>query len=258
MSQRSISGSPQLAKSIRSRRQELNLTIEEAAAKAGVGTKTWSRYEAGESIRSDKYKGVCKALKWHSFPDQDREENTIFNLEEYKNHEAWSQEIADNYGQLAAISFVIGSDILLDSIQEDMNELSSMPAGTHIGQLDLSVLEPYMPSQFLTRYDYEFLYHLRAEVSRLRKIAHAGNIIRAHSVLEELIFYLIVDEARFLIESIAEDIENAGIEYDDHWDEWIFDLFGDCDLETLLYSGYFLTQDNIYHFDHWDEQQLWQ
>jgi len=42
------------------RRSMLNLTIEEAASKAGVGTKTWSRYEAGGSIRKDKSKGICK------------------------------------------------------------------------------------------------------------------------------------------------------------------------------------------------------
>ena len=47
------------------------LTIEEAASRAGVGTKTWCRYEAGESIRSDKCKGVCKALNWLSLPGQE-------------------------------------------------------------------------------------------------------------------------------------------------------------------------------------------
>jgi hypothetical protein len=43
MGQKSIKGSPELAKSIRLRRNELELTIEEASSKAGVGTKTWSR-----------------------------------------------------------------------------------------------------------------------------------------------------------------------------------------------------------------------
>ncbi len=39
------------------------MTIVEAASRAGVGTKTWYRYESGASIRSDKVKGICKALK---------------------------------------------------------------------------------------------------------------------------------------------------------------------------------------------------
>lgn len=73
MAQKSISSNLELAERIR-RRNELNLTIEEAAKRAGVGTKTWCRYEAGESIRQDKYKGVCKALNWMQLPIEDNEE----------------------------------------------------------------------------------------------------------------------------------------------------------------------------------------
>lgn len=50
MAQKTIQGSETLARQIKSRRNELGLTIEESASRAGVGTKTWSRYEAGESI----------------------------------------------------------------------------------------------------------------------------------------------------------------------------------------------------------------
>lgn len=62
MSQRTVKGSGELGNKIRQRRNELGLTIEEAAAKAGVGVKTWCRYEAGESIRQDKYFKVCSIL----------------------------------------------------------------------------------------------------------------------------------------------------------------------------------------------------
>ena len=64
MARKTIQGSICLAQKIRQKRNELELTIKEAASRAGVGTKTWCRYEAGESIRSDKLKGVCKALNW--------------------------------------------------------------------------------------------------------------------------------------------------------------------------------------------------
>ena len=40
MAAKSIKGNNNLAKRIRTRRNELNLTIEEAAARANVGTKT--------------------------------------------------------------------------------------------------------------------------------------------------------------------------------------------------------------------------
>ena len=55
-----IQGNESLAKKIKFRRNELHLTIEEAALRAGVGSKTWSRYESGGSIRLDKCKGYVK------------------------------------------------------------------------------------------------------------------------------------------------------------------------------------------------------
>ena len=123
MSQKAIKGSKEIAEMIKSRRCELNLTIEEAALKAGVGTKTWYRYEAGCSIRHDKYRGICKALNWHAFP----EDNTVFNLEEYQHHEAWSRYLETEYGVLSALSFAVGSDILLENLEEDIGEHSSDP-----------------------------------------------------------------------------------------------------------------------------------
>ena len=68
MPPRTKEGSLALAYSIKQRRHELGLSAEEAARKAGVGTKTWFRYESGNSIRNDKIKGVCKALSWTSLP----------------------------------------------------------------------------------------------------------------------------------------------------------------------------------------------
>ena len=82
MAQKTIPGNKFLAMQIKLRRNELGLTIEEAASRAGVGTKTWSRYEAGESIRRDKSKGICKALNWYSLPDQDEENSEQISVEE--------------------------------------------------------------------------------------------------------------------------------------------------------------------------------
>ncbi len=251
MGQKTIKVSPELAKTIRARRNELNLTIEEAATKASVGTKTWSRYESGESIRKDKYKGICKALNWRTFPDQEGPDATDrINLDEYKKHEAWSKFLSKEFGKSAAASFAIGSDILLDHLNEDMEALSSMPKGTHVGEVDFSWLEPSLPPQFLMRYDYDFLYIMRCTILRLRAIAHAGNEIIAHSVIEELALYLIVEESEFLMES-------AEIEDNDDWKDWIFNIFDDMDIITFLYSDFFVERDNIYHFNHWYEQQFY-
>ena len=91
MAPKTILSNEDLGKKIKVRRNELRLTIEEAASRAGVGVKTWCRYESGGSIRKDKCKGICKALNWRSFPDNAGSEPGKNLIEEYKGHEAWSQ-----------------------------------------------------------------------------------------------------------------------------------------------------------------------
>jgi len=254
MGQQSIKGSLALGKAIRLRRNELNLTIEAAASKAGVGTKTWSRYEAGESIRQDKSKGICKTLNWHSFPKENSDASNILNLNDCKKSEAWSQYLANSFGEFAAASFVIGSDILLDNLQQDIHELSSMPKGSHLGEIGTSWLEPDLPPQFLMRYDYNFLYILRATITHFRIIASMGNQIIAHSVIEELALYLIMEESRFFMESIDSNMESDDM---DSYSNWVFDIFGDMDIVTFLYSDQYLDDSHPYHFEHWQDAQFY-
>lgn len=253
MSQKTIKGTSMLGNTIKSRRQELGLTIEEAASRAGVGTKSWCRYESGESIRSDKAKGICKALNWHAFPYND--DTSGFDIEYYRNHDAWSPYLCEQYGEAAAISFIIGSDILLDYIEDDLNNLSTMPKGTHIGQLSISMLKDALPEQFLIRYDYEFLYQLKTTVISLRQIAASGKAFLAHSVLEELAIYLFMKESSFLINCMSADMEAEGIDIDTR-EDWAFDLFDDTDILLFLFSDFYLTEGDTYHFDNWSKRQF--
>lgn len=256
MAQRSIQGSAALAEQIKRRRNELGLTIEEAAYRAGVGTKTWSRYEAGESIRRDKGKGICKALNWNRLPEQDEDDEGKLKISEYKGGEAWSTSLEEAFGPVAALSFAVGSDLLLDRIREDMAELTHMPAGSHIGQLDISLLADDLPKQFLMRYDYEFLYRMECSLLNLRYRAKAGLSMTAHSVMEELLIYLCNDAANVLIELYGgiSDSDDDELEYND---DWLFDLFDDMDIITSLYSNVYLEPDHAYHYSHWDEQQFY-
>ena len=255
MAQRKIKGNETLAKRIKERRNELGLTIEEAASRAKVGIKTWCRYEAGGSVRGDKCKGVCKALNWNGFPDSDDGTEEGISLWEYKKHNAWSRFLEDTFGTEAAVAFAAGSDILLDYIKEDMAELSSMPAGTHIGQLSVSRLSDELPKQFLMRYDYEFLYKLKCGLKKMREQAKAGLPMTAHSVIEELLFYLCCEEASVLFElGVIDGIENDD---DENYEEWVFDLFGDMDIISCLYSDIVLDSDHLYHFSHWTDEQFY-
>ena len=251
MAQKSIQGSKDLAKRIRQRRNELGMTIEEAAYRADVGTKTWCRYEAGGSIRLDKCRGICKALNWRSLPGQEAEEDP-FAEEAYRESPAWSRYLEKNYGAGTAVSFAMGSDVLLDHIQEDLHELSSLPKGSHLGQLDFSCIGQDLPEQFLVRYDYEFLYRMKCELLRMRQTARMGGDMIAHTVLQELILYLCAREASAVRElGMGENVPKEESE------EWMFDLFGDMDIVTWLYSDMYVTEDNMYHFVHWNEQQFY-
>ncbi len=230
MAQKSIAGNPETAKKIKDRRNELHLTIEEAAARAGVGTKTWSRYEAGESIRADKCKGICKALNWLSFLDEGEVKKQSL-LEQYATHEAWSSYLEEKYGKRAAFSFAVGSDLLLDRIKEDLSELASMPAGSHVGQLDISMLADDLPPQFLTKYDYDFLFHMKCNLMIMRQRAKSGVPLIAHSVLDELIIHLCNEEALGFIEITEAEMK---VEDQDGYaeEDWEYDLFGDMDIVT--------------------------
>ena len=254
---KSIPNPPSLSEKIKSRRLELSLTIEEAAKRAGVGTKTWCRYEAGEAIRADKYKGLCKALNWPvtTNSDQTANDSTPVPVEDYRNHEAWSNYLEGAFGYNAALSFAVGSDILLDHIKQDLEELAAMPKGTHLGQLSISFLCDDLPPQFLTDYDYDFVYHLKCALQLLRHRAKNSKQFLAHSVMEELLIYLSAEEAAVLA-GLMEESKDSDKDDTESYKEWVFDLFDDADILTMLYSSIYLTTENIYHIDHWFEPKF--
>lgn len=255
MAQITIQGSDALAKQIKLRRNELGLTIEEAASRAGVGTKTWCRYEAGESIRADKCKGICKALNWYRLPDQENEEDEGLSIQDYQNHAAWSPFLADAFGAGAAVAFAVGSDILLEHIIEEMEELASMPAESHVGQLSISWLRNDLPEQFLMHYNYDFLYQLKCTLKRMIWRAKDNCSMTAHSVMEELLLYLCNEKATAMIELCGgiRGLEDGETVYSG---EWVFDLFDDMDITSFLYSDVYLDTDHPYHFSHWSDQQF--
>ena len=255
MSNKAIPGSKSLANKIKQRRTELGLTIAEAASRAGVGTKTWSRYEAGESIRQDKVKGICKVLNWPNLIVSENDVEKNISIADYRKHEAWSKYLEKTFGKIAAFSFAAGSDILYDQITDDMQELAKLPKGSHIGQLNCSYLFDMLPSQFLMYYDYEFLYQMQSQLEQMRNFARTGKTIIAHSVLEELILYLCNEEALILLESERDSLI-SNLNDKKYIKDWIFDLFDDMNIVTYLFSNQYLTTDHIYHFSHWDEIQF--
>jgi transcriptional regulator with XRE-family HTH domain len=249
------SGSTELATAIRERRAALGLSIEEAAAKAGAGAKSWSRYESGGAIRHDKARGVCRALGWSKLPDTGVETDEVENdwLEQVdSSHEAWSSTLDELYGQTCATAFAVGSDLVYDHLVDDLQALAKEPRGTHLGQLPVSWLDGDLPAQFVPRYDYEFVYELKGAVKRLRRRFAHGELV-AHTVLEELALYLVFGQTELLA-----DLHPTFFDDDrDDWTEWLAGILGDLDIEFLLFtSDMVLTPDISYHFDHWSARQF--
>lgn len=107
-----------------------------------------------------------------------------------------------------------------------MDELAAMPAGSHIGQLEISFIDGFLPRQFLMHYTYEFLYRMKCSLYSMRTRAQSGLPLRAHSVAEELLVTFCEQEASALIELSGKFYEIG----DETSGDWIFDLFGDSDL----------------------------
>ena len=188
-------------------------------------------------------------MNWNTLPDTEKESIERFSIEEYKKHGAWSEFLEKAFSETAALSFAVGSDILLDHIQEDMNRLSSMPAGSHIGQIDISWLKEDLPEQFLMKYDYEFLFQMKCKLHQLRRVAKHSQHLSVHSVLEEILIYLCNEEAKVLLELF--DVIDV-----DEMEDWLFDFFDDMDVVTCLYSGLCLDENHIYHFSHWADERF--
>lgn len=255
MPPRVVSNSAEIGKQIKERRIELGLTIEEAAKKAGVGSKTWLRYESGEAIRSDKLAKVLYVLKWKTFPPEDDDmfiDDPLKRID--SSHEAWSSYLADVYGSRTACAFAVGCELLSDCIADDLKELATLPRGAHIGQLDVSRLEYALPSQFLTRYDYEFVFSLRQSLNRLKSCARSGLKPVAHTVLEEIAIYLIELEADSFL-----DLFGIDSSYKDECPEGLLgEVCGDLDVCSFLYSDFVIVEpEDTYHFDNWLEPQFY-
>lgn len=231
-----------LGDAIKARRTKLGLTIEEAAFRAGIGTKTWVRYESGSPIRTDKVPGVCKALRWANLGGGRAPQAGKYDLNVDEESPAWPYKVCRAYGRGAAVSFVAGSGILLDYTIEDLKGLSRMPRGSHIGEIGVSWLKDLLPKQFLTRYDYEFVYALLCANQRMREDAERSGWVSAHTILDVLAMRAQCECARILME---------GWEFEPGWDNWLKDVYEYSEADRYLFSDEYLPTGHMYHFDNW-------
>lgn len=130
------------------------------------------------------------------------EENTI-PVSIFQEDDAWSSEIAERYGDGTAVAFVLGSSLLLEELENDLDQLSKMPRGTHIGMLKHSWLTDMLPDQFLMSYDYDFIYYWSTVIFDLRDRAANPNVtLMTNTLLEDISLFLIMEESDLIIDKI--------------------------------------------------------
>ena len=97
---------------------------------------------------------------------------------------------------------------------------------------------------------------MKCALLELTERACAGDAMTAYSVLQELVLYLCSREAAAVMELGAYS-QLSGDTKENMPDGWVFDLFGDRDLISFLFSGQYLRKDHPYHFSHWDDLQFY-
>lgn len=253
MPPRTTPGSRELGEAIRARREELNMSIEDAAQRAGVGSETWRRYEVGSNIRQDKVRSICGALRWRTLPagptgetDDNAEENHWATFD-VRASDWYVEELELNYGVDAAKLFAWGSTAVLDEIQQDLDELSRKPRGTHLGELDVSWIDGDLPPQWLTRYDYAFLFRLKATVEQLRRQAvEAGSVLTprlGQTIGEAIGLRLIMSQGDVYVDLYDSDTGD--------WEDWLDDMVEFDWILPLMYAGQYVDDPGPFGIDNW-------
>ena len=68
--------------------------------------------------------------------------------------------------------------------------------------------------------------------------------------------YLFMEESAFLMDSMYNEMKSEGIDGLDMRNEWAFEMFDDIDIITFLFSGFFIDDEEPYHFDNWSNRQF--
>lgn len=248
MPPRTTSISKETGEKIRERRCELGYTVEEAAAKAGVSPKTWSRYEAGGSVRVDKLGHVLGTLNWKEMPGQEVEEECHIRDHVDRNSVQWRAWIAGGLSEDEALALYLAAEELSDELWEALDKLSGMSGDSHIGQVSSYAcdhLAYYLPKRYLTRYGYEFLFEMKNRLDALifGKLANMPEVMHS-CFFDDVVWYVLVLRARLYVEMYDLEVDLDPCDFVE--DDFVFE-----DLETLFDDAVIPKPDYQWHFDNW-------
>jgi|GEM_PF-1295461 putative helix-turn-helix protein (fragment) len=277
-----------IAEAMRDRRVELGLTVEESAERAGVSTQTWRNYEHGRTtVRGDKQHGVWDVLGWEQpgrwaplsalervvEPAGGPLDDDV--MESFRN--LWGDEPADGatktlgppawdsvpdvlgayspllattLGEGAARCYALGADLYGRLLEEDLGALAAMPRDAHIGQLDVSHMREMLPSLWLTRYDYEFLFQLKeigaVTTHRLVGAEPAPDEPLVRSFAEAIVVHDAFALGGVVASSLGVDLAERD------WEGWVNALSGPAEPAHRLTSTVLIpSADEMIHIDHW-------
>lgn len=242
-----ISIAKETGKMIRARRRELGYTVEEAAYVAGVSPKTWGRYEAGGSVRSDKLGYVLRVLRWRDLPGQGGRASPSTSRVD-RSSPFWLAWARDGFSEDEALALFYSAKSLCDELWEARDALSSMPRCSHIGQVPPYVhgrLADCLPRRYLTRYGYEFLFEMknRFDMLVLAKLADVPELTHT-CFFDDVIWFVLVRRAQLHAE--VHDLE-ADLEARDFFDDdRVYE-----ELEMLFEDAVIPDSGDAWHFDNW-------
>ena len=163
---------------------------------------------------------------------------------------SYSPLVKRTLGEDAARCFALGAHLYDRLLTEDLEALTEMPRGTHVGELDVSHVSGTLPALWLTRYDYEFLFQLRGlgqiTTHRLVEAMIAPDEPLVRTLAEAVVVHDIFTLGGMTASSLGKELE------DEEWEGWVNAFSGPQEPAHLLLSTILVPPpDAAIHIDHW-------
>ncbi len=261
---------PAIGEDMRDRRRQLGLSVQQMAQLAGVTEQTWRNYEAGRTqVRGDKQEQVWDALGWHLptweerialtgiYDDAPTDDLGVPPWDKIPTMlaVAYSPLLASTLGERAARCFALGSFLYHQAVEENLRDLALLPRGAHLGLLDESHIADTLPALWLTRYDYEFVFQMRAVAMDLTRRLHDGAPAPAEPLVRSMAEALVLHDILALGAVIASHdllIEDNTTVEEEEWEGWVDSLCGpDQPVHWLIATALVPPPNAPEHIDNW-------
>jgi hypothetical protein len=195
-----------------------------------------------KSYRRDTVKNF--SFDFDSLENRDMWHPQLFDFDRLENCGSWPSQLAARFDDYVAAAFAVGIELLAHSVGDALD-----------GDKD-PFLIPYMPQEYVNRYDHAFFAKFRDSVQSVKEKATSGRLLFADSVAEELVLCMASIMANIYIEMKGCDMRYTD-ELSSYWKNWVQCIIGDNYLYVCLYADIGPpSAKSAYHFNHWFEKQF--